>query len=245
MKQIDKLPCDEVFAELCKKFTDPKIAAMYGVERSCVAKKRRQLGIEPLWAFRKGKGEKFPSDAVFAELYKTMKSADIAKMYGVTPPAVSIHAKQLGLRKNGKFPSDEEFTEMYKKHTIRELCDMYDVARESVMYKAKVLGLVGDPDHPRQTKPMPSAEELKSLLPNHSVAEIAEMFNVSTTCVYKIARDAGLRTKNVDTREEFLELYKKHTYPEIAAIIGISESGVYYRARKFGLTREDYPLDAE
>ena len=192
---------------------------------------------------------KLPSNEVFVELYETHTLAEIAEMYGVAINSVAVMAKRLGLRKNGQLPTGDEFKKLYFKHPRKELANMYGVDVTAVDYRAKQLGIYNDDRRPKLQGGIPSKcpekETLLNLLEQYSIEEIAIMYNMTTTTVYRWFLAYKIRrTKLIAaSKEEFIELYKHHTYAEIAEICGLSEDGVYWRVRKYGLTRKQYPLD--
>lgn len=194
---------------------------------------------------------KLPSDEVLAELFKTHKPAEIAKMYNCAPISIYRDLKRLGLSSYGRLPTGEEFKELYFQYARKELAEMYGVDVVTVDYRAKQLGIYKDERHPKiqvgLKSKCPDKETLLNLLEQYSIEEIATMYDVATSTIYDWSLDYGIRrTKLIAaSKEEFLELYKKHTYSEIAEICGISVDGVYWRIRKYGLNRENYPKVTE
>lgn len=72
-----------------------KIAALLGVDRSCVIRRAKKLGLNPSKHFWKPN-----EDAILRELYPNTLSADIAKVVGVPVGSVHDRAERLGLRKD-------------------------------------------------------------------------------------------------------------------------------------------------
>lgn len=241
-----KLPSNEKLTELFKEYNDVEIARMYNVSSEAVCKRRNRLGIESIAGRNK---HKLPLAQEFIELYKTHSQEEIATMYDCSVNSVATMAKRLGLRKNGQLPTGDEFKKLYFKHPRKELANMYGVDVTAVDYRAKQLGIYNDDRRPKLQGGIPSKcpekETLLNLLEQYSIEEIAIMYNMTTTTVYRWFLAYKIRrTKLIAaSKEEFIELYKHHTYAEIAEICGLSEDGVYWRVRKYGLTRKQYPLD--
>lgn len=168
---------------------------------------------------------KRPTNEELIELRKTHTCEEIAEMYGVNRRTITKWSKKAGYKsetRRRKLPPKEEFIELYMNCEASKIAEMYDVSIDYVIVRASQYGI-----RKKYNLNVPSDEELKNLCQQHTLAQIAKMYNVTRAGVLYWVKRAGITdykiTKNIrPSSEELDELYNKYNSKQIAEMFGVS-----------------------